>query len=1395
MPMKKRYLHLIIFFTLAVFLLCFNLPSFADNYLLIHKTATTLNVRLEQNTAAGSGHFIVYHNNVLQTYANGDPVDYNSIGPVIVDGGGTVNIVFNTTETVSLYNVSASTYDGYDMHGYQFWVLKGTLNLSLGSGYTSTTTLRRSNVTAGLPREQVFRVSSKDTGGANCKLTVKGNANHQFVVDGAANFYISGSNAGGWTAVTQDGHLNSRGAILGVFGQNNFHGGTVELEYVDLVNNWNHYSAVTERLATGLGGAVHLLTDASGVINLSMKHCTIEKCYAQKSGSAMFIQGAYNSTASTVTMEDCVTRYCFTACSDADGLGAGYGGTYRTEKTGSGPNFNITMKRCSIIGNASANYAGAICYNLPNELKLDTCRISGNYGAAGGLYCLGPTKLDSCTIKNNYATSEGGGVYCGATTLAVNECIITGNSATSNGGGIFMGSTGENDQGVVTVTGTVVVDDNQIVGSSTENNVYVGQSDWRVVYIGPEGLDCGSSIGISNRAHRNFFGQCKGSTAVATVNGNNAYRNHYFFDDNGVCVPVNSATGYPTYPSEPYYDGYGGYLWFYDKSIIASNSDSWHDQSATAGTDYVLTGGYVSEVKTAAGLAYFSKDVLTHDYTGKTVTLSNDISLAGHNWEPIGYKDGCASDAHPFTGTFDGQGHTISDLNCPFQYNDVALFGYVGSGGVVKNLMFSGSFTAANATNLGGIVGELDGGTVYNCMMTGTLSGGTNIGALAGKITSGSVKNSFAISNNAAAGSGTVTNCYVRKASGGTSSDMGTATNVGSSGNTTGIFTETVTPYLYKHDDNKVGSASLLTLLNQWVDAQSTPADLAHWTRTAASLINGDYPLLKFGGMKCVGTKSGSPDALTYGNSFNTMLDTHNASGDNIFFWGAETGVTNGNGSASVYIDEDAALIHTSVINAYVGITLKDAAWHMFSPAISSAPLGINYNNDATVYPYLTPPTQYAFYPESTADGYFPSTDFEGRSYYSDYDYYCYYEPEWHWINFKRNTPSHWHEDMDPIHPNIVYHWDNNPNNVSSIGNETTLKPGKGYLLGVKEDTYLQSHGTLNPSNGSSDVTFPVTRKSEYRTGYNLIGNPYQAYLDFEAFAGDNSGAGKIWSSASSAFYLMLYGGAYHKYIYGASSNSLQAPRCLHPHQGFMVITENDNVDAIFKNSMRVLSSATAAPFRDRVHIDYPLVNLIVTDDDNKSDITTIELGRPDKGGAPMVHDLHSGKGSLYVNYDDVDYSIAFTQPGISEVAVRFTTDEETTFMMTWDMENGDFSYLHLIDNMTGSDIDCLQDDTYCFTARPSDYKSRFRLVFDYMGIEEPEPIEGPTHFAFQMGDALVVNGEGQLQMFDLTGRQIMTTNTYGTQSRVALPETGAGIYVLRMNGKNGMMTQKIVIE
>ena len=178
------------------------------------------------------------------------------------------------------------------------------------------------------------------------------------------------------------------------------------------------------------------------------------------------------------------------------------------------------------------------------------------------------------------------------------------------------------------------------------------------------------------------------------------------------------------------------------------------------------------------------------------------------------------------------------------------------------------------------------------------------------------------------------------------------------------------------------------------------------------------------------------------------------------------------------------------------------------------------------------------------------------------------------------------------------------------------------------------------------------------------------------------------------------------------------------------------------------------------------------------------------------MKNLRTGDASIYARFEDNDYQTLFTPMGVNAVPVWFETEADGVFTLRWSKFNGDFTYLHLIDHIMGTDIDCLTTDEYKFEAKTTDYKSRFKLVFNCTGVEENEEDDSSSEtFAFQMGDELVVNGEGLLQMFDISGRCLMSTRTMGQQSSVSLPKTAAGLYLLRLTTDSQVKVQKMVIK
>jgi len=125
---------------------------------------------------------------------------------------------------------------------------------------------------------------------------------------------------------------------------------------------------------------------------------------------------------------------------------------------------------------------------------------------------------------------------------------------------------------------------------------------------------------------------------------------------------------------------------------------------------------------------------------------TEDITLpTTPNWAPIG-----PSTTNPFTGTYEGNGKTITDLTINAPAVDYqGLFGYVlGAAAVVKNLnLASVSITGTTESYIGGVAAQVqNGGLIENCSVQGSISGFDNIGGIVGHNYFGTVRGCYVTS-------------------------------------------------------------------------------------------------------------------------------------------------------------------------------------------------------------------------------------------------------------------------------------------------------------------------------------------------------------------------------------------------------------------------------------------------------------------------------------------------------------------------------------------------------------------------------------------------------------------------------------------------------------------------
>ena len=183
--------------------------------------------------------------------------------------------------------------------------------------------------------------------------------------------------------------------------------------------------------------------------------------------------------------------------------------------------------------------------------------------------------------------------------------------------------------------------------------------------------------------------------------------------------------------------------------------------------DYVMqkdeNGYYVIDSVGLLSIVARDPSLWSNDYS-----LACDLSLEGVEWNGIG------SGSVPFSGIFDGKGHTVSGVRMqPASATglnfSVGFFNVVS--GTVRNLKIEGSITVSSRERIllvGGIVGELTG-TVSNCSFAGTVSaeGGSNsirCDGLVGLVRGGSVSACLMYADVSGVSEG---NCYLGGLAGG----------------------------------------------------------------------------------------------------------------------------------------------------------------------------------------------------------------------------------------------------------------------------------------------------------------------------------------------------------------------------------------------------------------------------------------------------------------------------------------------------------------------------------------------------------------------------------------------------------------------------------------------------
>ena len=266
-----------------------------------------------------------------------------------------------------------------------------------------------------------------------------------------------------------------------------------------------------------------------------------------------------------------------------------------------------------------------------------------------------------------------------------------------------------------------------------------------------------------------------------------------------------------------------------------------------------------------------------------------------------------------------------------------------------------------------------------------------------------------------------------------------------------------------------------------------------------------------------------------------------------------------------------------------------------------------------------------------------------------------------------------------------LYRFDQNADkewvNYHSHTNDFNLINGQGYLYATKEDVTLIFTGEFNT--GTEPVQVPLTYNGTAQfAGWNLVGNPFirDAYITQGYFVIDENGGRTV---------VARQGGA------------------IPPCTGVMVQASEGQTSITF---------STTSPSGSKGGVEMTLAQNII----NRNGVSTLldnAIVSFNEGNELPKFYFGNQNANLYIPQGEKEYAIAFSK-GQGEMPLNFRANENGSYTISVNPEGVELAYLHLIDNMTGEDVDLLASTstssvaTYTFTAKTTDYESRFKLVF-----------------------------------------------------------------------------------
>ncbi|MFL3661353.1 MAG: hypothetical protein ACI6PN_06340 [Polaribacter sp.] len=332
----------------------------------------------------------------------------------------------------------------------------------------------------------------------------------------------------------------------------------------------------------------------------------------------------------------------------------------------------------------------------------------------------------------------------------------------------------------------------------------------------------------------------------------------------------------------------------------------------------------------------------------------------------------------------------------------------------------------------------------------------------------------------------------------------------------------------------------------------------------------------------------------------------------------------------------------------------------------------------------------------------------------------------------------------------------------ASIHPTLNFVEGRGYLYAAQAPNPTKEFiGLLN----NGDISYPLTSESPDPAvkGFNLIGNPYTAAIDWKAATGWTR-TGLV--SSGGGYDMWIWNPAVNNYgVYNSSANSGTngVTQYIAPTQGYFVRTAANGAITM-SNATQVNTGASnwlKAKHTATKNTEINSFKVRITSKEGYgSDEVLLQFGFPqNEPGALKLFSQNEEAPSAYFQSKEQNLSVRYLTDvdENSEIPLQFHAGKNGAYSLQIDTDSSSFDFLLLADTKTDIVTDLKLHSTYEFTADSNDSKDRFRLHFK--PITE-EPSNAPV-LIFYDGkeiniDLTLLDGPTDIQVFDLLGRLII---------------------------------------